>query len=59
MDKKIIVIILFTGEKDIWCMLSGNFMARSGIKGYDVLITGDKKIPADDTAKTELKVFLN
>ena len=34
-------------------------MARSGIKGYDVLITGDKKIPADDTDKTELKVFLN
>ena len=30
-------------------------MARAGIKGYHVLLTGAKKIPADDTDKTQEK----
>ena len=30
-------------------------MARSGIKIYHVLLTGDKKIPADGAYKTEGK----
>ena len=33
----------------------GEFMARSGIKVYNVLLTGDKKILDDDKDKTEEK----
>ena len=33
----------------------GKFMARSGIKEYHVLITGNKKIPEDDADKTQEK----
>ena len=36
-------------------MRSGKLMARSGIKGYHVLITGDKKTPADDVDETQEK----
>ena len=32
-------------------------MAGSGIKGYHVLLTGAKKIPADDADKTQEKLF--
>ena len=28
-------------------------MARSGINRYNILLTGDKKIPEDDTDKTK------
>ena len=38
-------------------MWSEKFMARSGIKGFDVLLTGDKKIPSDDSEKTKVKGF--
>ena len=34
-------------------------MASSGIKGYHVLLTSDKKIPADDEDETQEKKFLN
>ena len=39
-------------------------MERSGIKGYNVLLTGDNKNPADDADKTKEKLvsylkFLN
>ena len=48
MDEKTIWIIPFTGEKEKWRMWSGKFMSMEGIKGYHVLLTGAKKIPADD-----------
>ena len=38
-------------------MWPGKFMARSEIKGYHVLITGAKKILADDADKTEIKHY--
>ena len=41
----------FTGEKGKWRIWSEKFMARAQIKVYDVLITGDKKIPADYAEK--------
>ena len=41
-------IIPFTGEKEKWRMWSVKFMAGAVIKGYYVLITGNKKIPTDD-----------
>ena len=64
MDEKRIRIIPFAGEKDKWRMWSGNFMERSGIKVYNVLLTGDNKNPADDADKTKEKLvsylkFLN
>ena len=34
-------------------------MARSGIRVYYALLTGDKKIPLDDIEKTKVKEFLN
>ena len=43
MYKRSTHIIPFTGEKEKWCIWSGKFMARSGIKGYYVLLTGDMK----------------
>ena len=36
----------------IW---SGKFMARTRIKGYHVLLTGAKKILADDSDETKYK----
>ena len=36
-------------------MWSGKFIAKSEIKGYHVLPTGAKKIPADDADKTKEK----
>ena len=54
MDENPIRITPFAGEKEKWCMWSGEFMARSVIKGYDVLLTGDKKILADDTDETKV-----
>ena len=53
MDENTIQIIPFTSEKEKWCMRSGKFMARARIKGYYVLLTGDKKIPADDANKNK------
>ena len=32
-------------------------MARSVIRGYDVLLIGDKKILADDAGETKVKGF--
>ena len=55
MNEKTVRIIPFTGEKEKWCMWSVKFLARSGIKGYHVLLTGAKKIPADDKDKTKQK----
>ena len=53
MDKKIIWIIPFTGEKEKWRMWSVKFMAILGINGYHVLLTGAKTIP--DYGKTKQK----
>ena len=36
-------------------MWSGNFMKIAGIKGDHVLLTGAKKIPADDADETKEK----
>ena len=33
------------------CMWLGKLMARAGIEGYNVLLTGANKIPADDTER--------
>ena len=49
MDEETIPIIPFTGEKEKWHMWSREFAERAEIKGCDVLLTGDKKILADDT----------
>ena len=57
MDKNTIFITPFIKEKEKWLMWSEKFMARSGIKGFDVLLTGDKKIPSDDSEKTKVKGF--
>ena len=51
MDEKTIWIIPYTGEK--WWTWSGKFMERAGIKVYYVLLTGDKKISADDAGETK------
>ena len=59
MDKNNLRIILFTGEKEKECIWSGTLIARSVIKGYDVLLTGDYKMPADDVRKKKQKYFLN
>ena len=55
MKIKAIRIIPFIGEKEKWRMWSGKFMARYGIKVYNVLITGDKKISEDDADETKVK----
>ena len=55
MDEKTIRIIPFTGEKEKWRMWLVKFMDISGIKGYHVLLTGDKKILADGADKTKEK----
>ena len=34
-------------------------MVRTGIKGYNALLTSDKKIPADDAAIKIKKKFIN
>ena len=36
-------------------MWSGKFMARAGIEGYDILLTGDTRIPADDAGERKNK----
>ena len=48
MYENTIWIIPFTVEKEKWRMWPGKCMARAGIKGYNVLLTGANKIPADD-----------
>ena len=55
MDEKTIQIIPFTGEKEKWRMWSGKSTAGSGIKVYHVILTGAKKIPANDAEKTKEK----
>ena len=51
MEDSTIHIIPLTVEKEKWRMWPGKFMARSGINGYHILLTGDKKTPADDADK--------
>ena len=55
MDEKSIWIIPLTGEKEKWRMWSGKFMARAGIKGYDILLRGNMETPVGDTDKTKDK----
>ena len=38
-------------------MWLGKFISIYGIKGYDVLLRVDMKPQADDTGKTEYKLF--
>ena len=59
MDKNTIQIIPFTGEKEKWRMWLGKFMARVGIKGYHVLLTGANTIPDYDKDKKKKKRLLN
>ena len=56
MNRKSIQIILCMGEKEKWCMLSGKFMARDEIKGYDILPRGDVKTLTDDRYKTNKNI---
>ena len=55
MDKNRIQIIPFMGEKEIRCMSLVKFMERDGIKRYNILITGDTKILADNKEETKYK----
>ena len=55
MDEKSMKNIPFVGEKGKWRMWLGKFTARSRIKGYNILLTGYIKIPADDTEETKDK----
>ena len=48
MAKKNIQIFPFKGEKEKWRMWSVKFMARAVLNGYRIILTDDKKIPADD-----------
>ena len=41
MDEKSTQIIPFFVKKGKWCMWLGKFMARSVIKGYNILLEGD------------------
>ena len=43
MEENIIRIIPFTKEKEKWSIWPGKFIARSGIKGYNVLPEGHMK----------------
>ena len=45
----------FQSEKEKWRMWFRKFMARSGINGYHVLLTGANKILADDAEETQNK----
>ena len=53
MEQKTIHNRHFTGEKEKWRTWSGKFLSRSGIKEYHVLLTGAKKILADNADKTK------
>ena len=53
MEEKTIRITPFMGEEEKWHIWLVTFMARAGIKGYHVLLTCAKKIPADGVDKTE------
>ena len=55
MDKNTTHITPFKGINEKWRMWSGKFMARSGIKGYYVLITGAKKIRINTQTKQKKK----
>ena len=43
------------GEKGKWCMWSGNFTEIAVIRGYNTLLTGDKKILKYDTDQAKDK----
>ena len=51
MDENTIRIIPFTDEIEKLRMWSGKLIKKYGIKGYDVLLTGDNKLPVDDREK--------
>ena len=53
MDEKSIRIIPFSGKKGKWNMWLAKFMARSGIRGYDILLKGDGETPADNAEETK------
>ena len=55
MDKKTFRIIPFMGGNEKWIMWSVKSMARYGIKGYDLLLPGDKIALSDDTYETKVK----
>ena len=56
MDEKTIRIIPFMGEKIKTAYVVRKFMARSVLKGNDVLVTCDKKVLADDAYETKVKI---
>ena len=51
MDRKTIRVIPFKGEKEKLCLWLGKLTEGSGINGYHFLLTGAKKIPAEDSDK--------
>ena len=53
MGEKTIRIIPFTHEKEKQRRWSVKLMAGYGIKRYDNLLKGNKKIPADNKENTE------
>ena len=52
MDKEIIQIIHFTGERGKRRMWLGKLMARYEMKEYDNLLTRNKKNPEDGSDET-------
>ena len=55
MDEKSIQNIPFTDETGKQHMWSVNFVARAVLKGYDILLTGNTKIPADEAEEIKYK----
>ena len=53
MYEETIQITPLKGEKEKWRMWLGKSMARAGTRGYNLLLTGDQKIPAYDADKTK------
>ena len=59
MDENTIRIIPYTREKEKWCTWLVKFMARSGIKGYHVILIGAKEILSDDADEKKIKKLLH
>ena len=53
MDEKSISIIPFLCKKETWRLRLGKFMVRASIKGYAIILTGDKLLPADNKEKIQ------
>ena len=55
MDEKSISIIPFLCKKETWRLRLGKFMVGASIKGYAIILTGDKEFPADNTENNTME----